>query len=66
VIGVYQGEFPASQRDERDTVNHKIVEHATWLGTAEFTELQIDQVWEAYGEQDRRSVRSPYHLDADS
>jgi nucleotide-binding universal stress UspA family protein len=66
LAGIYQGESPASQRDERDTVNHKIVEHATWLAATEFAELHIAHVWEAYGEQDLRSARSPYHFDADA
>jgi nucleotide-binding universal stress UspA family protein len=66
LAGVYQGENPASQRDERDAVNYKIVEHAAWLATTEFAELHIAHVWEAYGEQDLRSPRSPYHFDADA
>jgi monovalent cation:proton antiporter-2 (CPA2) family protein len=66
LAGVYLGENPASQRDERDTVNHKIVEHAAWLATTEFAELHVVHVWEAYGEQDLRSPRSPYQWDADA
>jgi len=66
LAGVYQGEYAASQRDERDAVNHKIVEQAAWLTTAEFAELHIAHVWEAYGERDLRSARSPYHWDADA
>ncbi|MCG6860373.1 MAG: monovalent cation:proton antiporter-2 (CPA2) family protein [Chromatiaceae bacterium] len=66
LAGVYLGENPASQRDERDTVNHKIVEHAASLAITEFAELHVVHVWEAYGEQDLRSPRSPYQWDADA
>jgi universal stress protein E len=66
LAGVYPGEGPASQRDERDPVNHAIVEHAAWIAIAEFAELHIAHVWEAYGEQELRSPRSPYHWDADA
>jgi len=66
LAGVYQGEFPASQSDERDALNHKIVEHAAWLAAAGFAELHVVHVWEAYGEQALRSPRSPYSFDADT
>ncbi len=66
LAGVYLGENPASQRDQRDTVNRKIVEHAAWLAATEFAELHVVHVWEAYGEQDLRSPRSPYQWDADA
>jgi len=66
LAGVYLGENPASQRDERDRVNHKIVEHAAWLASTSFAELHIVHVWDAYGEQELRSPRSPYHCDADT
>jgi Kef-type K+ transport system membrane component KefB/nucleotide-binding universal stress UspA family protein/voltage-gated potassium channel Kch len=65
LAGVYQGENPAGPWDDRDAVNHKIVEHAAWLATAAFAELHVVNVWEAYGEQDLRSERSPYQSDAD-
>jgi nucleotide-binding universal stress UspA family protein len=66
LAGVYQGEYATGQRNDRDGVNHNIVEHAAWLAAAEFAELHIVHVWEAYGEQDLRSARSPYHFDADA
>lgn len=66
LAGVYQSEYAAGQWDDRDAVNHKIVEHAAWLAAAGFAELHIVHVWEAYGEQDLRSARSPFHFDADA
>lgn len=66
LAGVYLGEGPASQRDERGPVNHAIVEHAALLAITELAELHIAHVWEAYGEQELRSPRSPYHFDADA
>ena len=66
LAGVYQGEYPASQWGGRDAVNHKIVEQAAWLAAAGFAELHVVNVWEAYGEQDLRSGRSPFHWDADA
>ena len=66
LAAVYRGEHPAGQQDDRDAVNHKIVEHAAWLATAEFAELHVVHAWEAYGEQDLRRGRSPFHWDADA
>jgi monovalent cation:proton antiporter-2 (CPA2) family protein len=66
LAGLYQGEYTAGQWDDRDAVNHKILEHASWLAAVGFAELHIVHVWEAYGEQDLRSARSPYHWDADA
>lgn len=64
--GVYQDENPGGHRDDRYAINHKILEHATWLATAQFAELHIIHAWEAYGEQHLRSGRSPLHFDADN
>jgi len=64
--GVYQDEHPGSHRDDRYAINHKILEHASWLATAQFAELHIVHAWEAYGEQHMRSGRSPLHFDADN
>ena len=64
--GVYQDENPGGHRDDRYVINHKILEHATWLANAQFAELHIVHVWEAYGEQYFRSGRSPFHFDADN
>ena len=64
--GVYQDENPGGHRDDRYAINHKILEHATWLATAQFAELHIVHAWEAYGEQHLRSGRSPYRFDADN
>ena len=67
LAGVYLGEHLASiHRDKRETLNHKIVENAAWLAYAEFAELHIAHVWEAYGEQDLRSARSPYRTNVDA
>ena len=66
LAGVYQGEYAAGQWGDRDALNHKIVEYAAWLATTGFAELHIVHVWEAYGEQDLRSARSPFHWDADA
>jgi len=62
--GVYQDEHPGGHRNDRQKVNHSIVEHAAWLATAQFAELHIIHVWEAYGEQHLRGGRSPLHFDA--
>ncbi len=64
LAGVYQGEYAADQWGDRDALNRKIVEQAVWLTTAGFAELHIVHVWEAFGEQDLRSARSPFHWDA--
>ena len=64
--GIYQDETPGGHRDDRYAINHKILEHATWLATAQFAELHIVHAWEAYGEQYLRSGRSPLHFDADN
>ncbi len=64
--GVYQDENPGGHRDDRYDINRKIIEHATWLATAQFAELHIVHAWEAYGEQHLRSGRSPYQFDADN
>jgi monovalent cation:proton antiporter-2 (CPA2) family protein len=63
--GVYQDEHPGRQRDDRDAINRKILENASWLATAQFAELHIVHVWEAYGEQHLRSGRSPLYFEAD-
>ena len=63
--GVYQDEHPGGHRDDRYDINHRILKNATWLATAQFAELHIVHVWEAYGEQYLRSGRSPLHFDAD-
>jgi monovalent cation:proton antiporter-2 (CPA2) family protein len=64
--GVYQDENPGGHRDDRYAINRKILEHATWLATAQFAELHIVHAWEAYGEQHLRSGRSPLQFDADN
>jgi len=64
--GIYQDETPGGHRDDRYTINHKILDHATWLATAQFAELHIVHAWEVYGEQYLRSGRSPFHFDADN
>jgi len=61
--GVYQDENPGGHRDDRYAINHKILEHATWLATAQFADLHIVHAWEAYGEQHLRSGRSPFDAD---
>ena len=66
LAGVYQGEYVSGQWDDRDALNHKIVEHAAWLATAGFAELHVVHAWEAYGEQDLRRGRSPFYWDADA
>ncbi|MCP4283371.1 MAG: universal stress protein [Gammaproteobacteria bacterium] len=63
--GVYQDEHPGGHRDDRYAINHRILENAAWLATAQFAELHIVHAWEAYGEQYLRSGRSPLHFDAD-
>ncbi|MCG6868169.1 MAG: universal stress protein, partial [Gammaproteobacteria bacterium] len=63
--GVYQDEHPGSHRDDRYAVNRRILEHASWVATAQFAELHIVHAWEAYGEQHMRSGRSPLHFEAD-
>ncbi len=63
--GVYQDENPGGHRDDRYAINHKILEHATWLAAAQFAELHIVHAWEAYGEQHVRSGRSHLQFDAD-
>jgi len=63
--GVYQDEHPGRQQDDRYKINRRILENATWLATAQFAELHIVHVWEAYGEQYMRSGRSPLHFEAD-
>ncbi len=63
--GVYQDEHPGRHRDDRYAINRKILENATWLATAQFADLHIVHVWEAYGEQHLRSGRSPLHFEAD-
>ncbi len=64
--GVYQDENPGGHRDDRYAINRKILEHATWLATAQFAELHIIHAWEAYGEQYLRSGHSPLHFDANN
>ncbi len=64
--GVYQDENPGGRRDDRYAINHRILENAAWLATAQFAELHIVHVWEAYGEQYLRSGRSSLHFDADN
>jgi len=64
--GIYQDENPGGHRDDRYVINHKILEQASWLATAQFAELHVVHAWEAYGEQDLRSGRSPFHFEADS
>jgi len=64
--GVYQDEHPGSHRDDRYAINHRILEHASWVAAAQFAELHIVHAWEAYGEQHMRSGRSPLHFEADS
>ena len=63
--GIYQDENPGGHRDDRYAINRKILEHATWLATAQFAELHIVHAWEAYGEQHLRSGRSPLQFEAD-
>lgn len=63
--GVYQDEHPGGHRDDRYAINHRILESATWLATAQFAELHIVHAWEAYGEQYLRSGRSHLQFDAD-
>ncbi len=63
--GVYQDENPGGHRDDRYAINRKILEHATWLATAQFAELHIVHAWEAYGEQHMRSGRSYLQFDAE-
>ncbi len=63
---IYQDETPGGHRNDRYAINRKILEHATWLATAQFAELHIVHAWEAYGEQYLRSGRSPLHFDADN
>jgi nucleotide-binding universal stress UspA family protein/voltage-gated potassium channel Kch len=64
--GVYQDEHPGGHQGDRNAINHRILEHASWLATSQFAELHIVHVWEAYGEQHLRDGRSPYHFDADN
>lgn len=64
--GVYQDEHPGGHQDDRYTINRRILENATWLATAQFAELHIVHVWEAYGEQYVRSGRSPLRFEADN
>jgi len=64
--GVYQDENPAGHKDDRYVINHKILEQASWMATAQFAELHIVHAWEAYGEQDMRSGHSPFHFEADN
>ena len=61
----YQDEHPGGHRDDRYAINRRILENATWLATAQFAELHIVHVWEAYGEQHLRSGRSPLYFEAD-
>jgi len=62
--GVYQDEHPGGHRDDRYAINHRILEHAAWIATSQFSELHIVHAWEAYGEQDMRAGRSFLHFDA--
>jgi len=62
--GVYQDENPGGPRDDRYAINHRILEHATWIATSQFAELHVVHAWEAYGEQDMRSGRSFLRFDA--
>ena len=64
--GVYQDENPGGHKDDRYAVNRRILESATWLATAQFAELHVVHVWEAYGEQYLRSGRSHLQFDADN
>ncbi len=63
--GVYQDETPGGHRDDRYSINRKILEHATWIATSQFADLHIVHAWEAYGEQYLRSGRSPLHSEVD-
>jgi nucleotide-binding universal stress UspA family protein len=63
---VYPAEHAAHQRDARHALNRHILEHAAWLAAAHFAELHVVYTWEAYGEHELRSGRSPYHWDADA
>jgi len=63
--GVYQDEHPGGHRDDRYAINRRILENATLLATAQFAELHIVHVWEAYGEQHLRDDRSYLQFDAD-
>jgi monovalent cation:proton antiporter-2 (CPA2) family protein len=62
--GVYQDENPGGPRDDRYAINHRILEHATWIATSQFAELHVAHAWEAYGEDDLRSGRSFLHFEA--
>ncbi len=64
--GVYQDEHPGGHRDDRHKMNHSILEKAAWLAAAQFAELHIVHIWEAYGEQHLRSARSPLHFEAEN
>jgi len=61
--GIYQDEKPGGQRDDRYGINRRILEHAARLASAQFAELHVILVWEAYGEQDLQSSFSPFQSD---
>jgi len=63
--GIYQDEHPGGHWDDRYAINHRILENAVWMATAQFAELHIVHAWEAYGEQYLRRGRSPLQFDAD-
>ncbi|MFC1680480.1 monovalent cation:proton antiporter-2 (CPA2) family protein [Pseudomonadota bacterium] len=65
-VGIYQDEHPGGSRSDRHMMNHSILEHAAWLASAQFAELHIVHVWEAYGEKHLRSGRSPLHFEVES
>jgi CPA2 family monovalent cation:H+ antiporter-2/glutathione-regulated potassium-efflux system protein KefB len=66
LAGVYRDENPAGHHDDRKEVNREILEQAAWLAAAQFAELHVVHAWEAYGEQDLRSGRSPFQFDANA
>ena len=63
---LYQDERPGGQRDDRYSINRKILEHAARLASAQFAELHVIHAWEAYGEQDLQSGFSPFQFDAEN
>lgn len=66
LAAVYLDEFPPQHRYHRHAVNRRVLEYAVLLAAAQLSELHVVYAWEAYGEQDLRSGRSPYHWDADA
>ena len=64
--GIYQDEKPGGQRDDRYGINRRILEHAARLASAQFAELHVIHVWEAYGEQDLQSGFSPFQSDTEN